>query len=71
MRVVVGVYQVLDDIHPAHNVAVRTICPYFGLDETASPQSPLLAFTGKVVNIVALNRGSKIRVEEHFVLVGL
>ena len=62
-RVVVGVNQVLDDIHPAHGPAVREICPYPGYDgavESLYYGRLLLAFTGKVLNTMALHKGLEI-----------
>ena len=73
-RVVVGVNQVLDDIHPAHGAAVRQICPYPGFDgavESLYHGRFLLAFSGKVLNTVAFHQGLEVRVEEFFALVGL
>ena len=73
-RFVVGVNQVLDDIHLAHGAAVRQICPYPGFDgavESLYHGRLLLAFTGKVLNTMALHKGLEIRVEELLALVGL
>ena len=64
---VVGVNQVLDDIHPAHGSAVPQICPYSGLDGSVKSRYHgclLLAFTGKVLDTVALYKGLDVRVEE-------
>ena len=57
-RVVIGVYQVLDDIHPTKGAAVRQICPYPGLEGAVKSLHHgrlLHALTGKVLNTVALN----------------
>ena len=73
-RVVVGVNQVLDDIHPTHGAAVLQICPYPGLDipiKSLHQGRLLLAFTGKVLNTVAFHQSLKVRVEEFLALVGL
>ena len=62
-RVVVGVNQVLDDIHPAHGPAVGQIYPYPGLDglvESLYHGRLLLALTRKVLNTVALNQGLEV-----------
>ena len=58
-RVVVGVDQVLDDIHPAHGAYVRQIYPYPGLDgavESLYHGRLLLALIGKVVDTMALHK---------------
>ena len=73
-RVVVGVHQVLDDIHQTHGATVRQICPYPGLDGAVKSLHHgrlLLDLTGKVLNTVALHQGLKVRVKEHLALVGL
>ena len=73
-RVVVGVDQLLDDIHPTHGAAVRQICPYPGFDgpiESLRFGRLLFAFTVKVLNTVACHQGLKVRVEEFVTLVGL
>ena len=73
-RVVLGVTQVLDDIHPAHGTAVRQICPYPGLDGSVKSLYNgrlLLALTGKVMDTVALHQGLEVRVEELLAFVGL
>ena len=57
VRVVVGVHQVLDDVHLTHGAAVRQICPYPGINSAVKSVNHgrlLLAFTGKVLNTVAL-----------------
>ena len=74
MGVVVNVNQVLDNIHPAHSVAVRKICPYPGLDSAIKLLHHgrlLFAFTGKVLNTVVLHKGLEVRVEELLALVSL
>ena len=71
---VVGVNQVLDDIHPAHSAAVRKICPYPGLDgsiESLYHGRLLLALSGKVLDTVALYQGLEVRVKELLAFVGL
>ena len=73
-QVVVGVNQVLDDIHPAHGAAVRQISPYPGLDgsvESLYHGRLLLALTGKVLDIVALYQGMEVRVDELLAFIGL
>ena len=73
-RVVVGVNQVLDDIHPAHGAADRQLCPSPGLDgsvESLYHGRLLLALTGKVLDTVALHQGLEIQVEELLAFVGL
>ena len=71
---VVGVYQVLDNIHPTQGAAVRKICSYPSLDgaiESLHHNRLLFAFTGKVLYTVAFHQSLEVRVEELFVLVGL
>ena len=61
--VVVGVNQVLDVIHSAHGAAVRQICQYYSFDgavESLYKGRHLIAFTGKVLDTVALHKGLKI-----------
>ena len=73
-RVVVGVNQVLEDIHSAHGASVRQICPYLGLDvpiESLHHGHLLFALTGKALNTLAFHQGLKGRVEEFLALVGL
>ena len=73
-RVVVGVHQVLDDIHPTHGAAVRQICPYpghYGGVKSLHHGRLLLALTGKVLNTVLLHQGLKIRVKELLAFVRL
>ena len=73
-RVVESVYQVLNDIHPAHGATVRQICPYASLDGAVEPLHHgrlLLALTGKVLDTIALHQGLEVRVEELFPVVGL
>ena len=72
--VIVKVHQVLDDIHPIHGVTVRQICSYSGLDgaiKLLQNGRLLLAFTGKVLDTVAIHQGLKVRVKELLALVGL
>ena len=74
VRVVVGVHQVLDDVHPTHGAAVRQICLYPGLDGAVKllyHGRLLLALTGKALNTVALSQGLKSRVKELLAFVGL
>ena len=73
-RMVVGVHQVLDDIHPTHGAMVRQKCLYAGLDVAGKSLHHgrlFLALTGKVLNTVALYQGLKVRVKELIALVGL
>ena len=73
-RVVVGVHQVLDEVHPTHGAALRQICPYPGFDGAVKSLHHgclLLAFTGKVLDTVALHQGLKVRVKKLLALVGL
>ena len=70
-RVVEGVYQVLDDIHPGHGAAVRQIYPYAGLDgavKSLHHDRLLLAFTGKVLDIVAFHQSLEVKVKELFAM---
>ena len=73
-RVVVGVDQVLDDVHPTHGASVRQICPYHGFDGAVKSLFHgclLLAFTGKMLDTVTYYQGLKFRVNELIALVGL
>ena len=72
-RVVVGVDQVLDDIHSTHGAAVRQICPYpcfDGLMESFHHGRLLFALTVKVLDTVAFHQRLEVRVEEFLDLVG-
>ena len=62
-RIVVGVYQVLNDIHLAHNAALSQICLYLSLNgeiESLLSSSVLLAITGKVRDIMKLHPGLEV-----------
>ena len=74
MRLVVGFNKVLNDIHSAHCAAVKKISPYPNIDCAIEPLHYcrlMLAFTGKVLNTVALYLGLEVRVKELVVHVGL
>ena len=71
---VVGVHQVLDDVHPTQGVTVRQICPYSGLDGAVKSLHHgrlFFAFTGIVLDTVALYLDLKVRVKELLAFVGL
>ena len=73
-RVVVGVHQVLDDVHTTHGAAVLQIYPYLGFAGAVKSLHHgclLLDFTGKVLDTVALHQCLKVRVKELLALVGL
>ena len=72
--VIVGVDQVLDDIHPTHGAGVRQICPYLNFDnsiESLHHGSPLIALTGQVLDSVAFHLRLEVRVEEFLAFVNL
>ena len=71
---VVGVNQVLDDIHLTYNAAVRQICLYPGLDgsdKSLYHGRLLLVLTGKVLDTVAFHQGLEVQIEKLLAFVDL